>query len=187
MTSTTASSTMKGASNPLSSIALARTLWQRRCYSERCPSHLPWRGDGSTVNSETFSRPLRYSRPKAPRLDGAGTPRNGPRCMTASRPPQCTTASATDARRKATTMWSVGDGATTTMGLPEVTNYTEAVTTTVGRTVVLLLGHLALKSLARPSAAPHSLPSFDNRPTSRNTVVRPTPSCGWPITAWLVS
>ena len=37
-------------------------------------------------------------------------------------------------RREATTMWSAGDGATTTMGLPEATTRTEAVATTVGRT-----------------------------------------------------
>ena len=63
------------------------------------------------------------------------------------------TASATDARRKATTMWSAGDGATTTMGPPEATTHTEAVATTVGRTAVLLLGHLALEYLVEPSAA----------------------------------
>ena len=204
--STTASTTTKGASNPLSSIMLARTLRQRRCYSERCPSHLPRRGDGSTANSETFSRPPRYSRLKAPCLDGAGTPWKGPqrrlykierprcttasrppRCTTASGPPRCTTASATDARRKATMMWSAGDGATTMMGQPEATTHTEAVATIVGRTAALLLGHLALESSARPSAVPTSQSGFNNRPTSQSTAARPTPSCGWPITAWLVS
>ena len=104
-----------------------------------------------------------------------------------TRPPRCTTASATDARRKATTMWSAGDGATTTMGPPEATTRTEVVATTVGMARVLLLGHLALESLARPSAAPTSLPGFGNRPTSQSTAVRPTSSCGWPITTWLVS
>ena len=161
VTSTAASTTTKGTSNPLSSITLARTSWQRRCYSERCPSPLPRRGDGSMVSSETSSRLPRYSRTKAPRLDGTGTPRNGlrrrldkierPRCTTASRPPRCTTTSATDARRKVTTMWSAGDGATTTMGPPKATTRTEAVATTAGRTAVLLLGPLALKSSAKPS------------------------------------
>ena len=120
-TSTTASTTTKGASNPLSSTALARTSRQQRCYSGQCPSPLPRRGDGSMTSSKTSSRPPRYSRPKAPRLDGMRTPRNGPQCTTASGPPQCMTASVTDARRKMTTMWSACDDATTTMGPPEAT------------------------------------------------------------------
>ena len=76
------------------------------------------------------------------------------------------TASATDARRKATTMWSAGDGATTTMGPPEATTHIKAVATTVGRTAVLLLSHLALKFLAELSALLISWPGFGNRPTS---------------------
>ena len=75
----------------------------------------------------------------------------------------------------------------TTMGPPEATTRTEAVAMIVGRTVVLLLGHLVLESLAGPSTTLTSRPSFANQPTSRSTVARPTPSYGWPITAWLVS
>ena len=204
VTSTTASTTTKGASNPLSSIALARTSRQQRCYFGQCPSPLPRRGDGSTVSSETSSRPPWYNRLKVPPLDGAGAPRNYPRhrlsrierprfvqCLVGhpkpTRPPRCTTASVTDTRRMATTMWSAGDGAMTTTGLPEATTRTKAVATIVGRTAVLLLGHLALESLAGPSTALTSRPSFGNRPTSQSTAARPTLSCGWPITAWLVS
>ena len=197
VTSTTASTTTKGASNPLSSIALARTSRQRRCYSEQCPSHLPRRGDVSTANSKTFSRPPWYSRPKAPCLDGAGTPQNSPwrrldkierprctttsrppRCTIASGPPQCTTASTTDARRKTTTMWLVGDDATMMMGLLEVATRTEAAATTVGRTAALLLDRLALESSARPFAALPSLLGFGNRPTTQSIAARPTLSHG---------
>jgi hypothetical protein len=202
-TSTTASTTMKGANNPLSSIAPSRTSWPQRCYSGQCPNPLPRRDDGSTVSSET-SRPSRYSRPKFLPLDGAGAPRNYPQHRLSrierprfvpsllghrqlTRPLWCTTASVTNMRRKATMMWSTGDGATTTMGPPEATTRTEAVATTVGRTAVLLLGHLALESSARPSVMPPSWPGFGNRPTSQSIAARPTPSCGWPITAWLVS
>ena len=49
------------------------------------------------------------------------------------------------------------------------------------------LDRLAAESSARPSAALASLPGFGNRPTSQSTAARPTPSFGWPITAWLVS
>ena len=202
--STTTSTTTKGASNPLSSIALARTSRQRRCYSGQCPNPLPRRGDGPTASFETSLTQPRYSRPKVLPLDGTGASQNYPRHRLGrierprfvpsllghqrpTRPPLCTTASATDARRKATMMWSAGDGATTTMGPLEATTCTGAVATTVGRTTVLLLGHLAPESLARPSAALTSLPGFGNRPTSQSTAVRPTPSCDWPITTWLVS
>ena len=80
-------------------------------------------------------------------------------------------------------MWSAGDGATTTMGLPEATTRTEAVATIVGKTTALLLGHLVLESLAGPSAALSFRPGYANRPTSRNTVAKPTPSFGRPIIA----
>ena len=69
----------------------------------------------------------------------------------------------------------------------EATTRTEAVATIVGRTTVLPSSHLALESLARPSAAPRSPSGFGNRPTSQSTTVRPTLSFGWPINAWLVS
>ena len=191
---------MKGASNPLSSIAPARMSWQRRCYSRLCPSPLPRRGDGFAASSETSSRPPRYSRPKVSPVDGVGAPRNYPRHRIGrierprfvpsllghqlpTRPHRCTTALATDARRKATTMWSAGDGTTTMMGPPEATTRIEVAVTTMGRTVVLLLGRLALESSARPSVVPTSRPSFDNRPTSQSIAARPTLSCGWPITA----
>jgi hypothetical protein len=84
-------------------------------------------------------------------------------------------------------MWSAGDGATTTRGLPEVTIYTEVAAMIVGRTTVLLLSHLALEFLAELSALLISWPSFGNRPTSRSTAARPILNFGWPITAWLVS
>ena len=172
-TSTTASTTTKGASNPLSSIALARTSLQQRCYSGQCPSPLPWRGDGSTTSSETSSRPPRYNRPKVPPLDGMGAPRNYPRHRLGrierpqfvpsplrrrqpTGPPRCTTDSVAGARCKATTMWSADDGASRTMGPPEATTRTEAAATTVARTTVLHLGHLALESLAGPFAKPTS-------------------------------
>ena len=57
----------------------------------------------------------------------------------------------------------------TTMGPPEATTRTEAVATIVGRTVVLLLGCLALESSARPSAVLHSLPGFGNQATSQSS------------------
>ena len=85
---------------------------------------------------------------------------------------------ATDARHKVTTMWSVGDGATTTRGPPEATTHTKVAATIVARTVVLLLGHLALESLAGPSAELSFWPGFANRPTSRNTAVKPTLTFG---------
>ena len=46
------------------------------------------------------------------------------------------------------------------MGLLEPTTRTEAVATTVGRTAVLLLGHLALESLAELSVVLISRPLF---------------------------
>ena len=57
----------------------------------------------------------------------------------------------------------------------------------VGRTVAPLLNHLAPEFLAGPFVVLSFQPGFANRPTSRNTVAKPTPSFGWPITAWLVS
>ena len=160
--STTASTAMRGASNPQSSITLARMSWQRRCWSRQCPSPLPQRGDGSTVRSETSSRLLWCSKLKVSPPDGAEASWNYPRCRLGrierprfvpsllghqepTRPPWCTIASAIDARRKATTMWSADDDTTTMTGSPEATTRTEAAATTVARTAVLLLGHLALE------------------------------------------
>ena len=45
--------TTKGASNPQSSIALARMSRPRQCWSARCPSLLPRRGSGSMASSES--------------------------------------------------------------------------------------------------------------------------------------
>jgi hypothetical protein len=156
------------------------------------------------VSSGISSRSLRYSRPRVLPPDGVGVPQTFPRHRLGriGRPwfvpsplghrqsigsPSCTTATATNARRGVTVRWSAGDDATTMRGPPAATIRTEVATMTVGRTVVLLLNDLALESLAGPSAALSFWPSFANRPTSRNTAVKPTPSFGWPITAWLVS
>ena len=76
------------------------------------------------------------------------------------------TASTTDARRKATTKWSPDDGATIVRGPPGATIHTEVAVTTVGKTAVLLLSHLALGFLVEPSALLISWPDFGNRPTS---------------------
>ena len=89
-----------------------------------------------------------------------------PRCTTASRLPRFTTASTTDARRKMTTTWSKGDGATTAMGPPEATRCTKAAATIVGRTAAPLLNRLAPEFLAGPSAMLSFQPGFTNRPTS---------------------
>ena len=83
--------------------------------------------------------------------------------------------------------WSADDGATTVRGPPEATIHIGAAATIAERTAVLLLNHLALESSVEPSAMLSFQPGFASQPTSPNIAVRPTPSSGSPITAWLVS
>jgi hypothetical protein len=182
--SSTASPTMSGRGRRPLPVESARTWLQRQCSSARCRSHQPPRDGESRESSRISWRTPQSDGPRAPPLEGRGTPRN----IMSRLPDSCgkprSTPSARATRRlqprvaSATSAITATVGPTSTRGCAEATTPGAEDATTAGRIGVPRPNHSVRRLSAGPYDGRRSRPGSDPRLLSRSTRGRRDRSCG---------
>jgi hypothetical protein len=168
----------------------ARTWLQRQCFSARCRSHQPPRGDVSRGSSRISLRTSRSDGPKAPPPEGRGTPQNiAPRLPDSCGKPQSTPGARATQRlrpRVASTTSTITAtvGPTSTRGCAEVTTPGMGDATTAGRIGVPRPSHPVHRLSAAPYDRRRSRPGSEPRLLSQSTRGRRDRNCGSRTNGW---
>jgi hypothetical protein len=188
--SRTASPTMSGQGHHRLPVESARTWLQRQCFSARCRSHQPPRGGVSRESSRISWRTPRSDGPKAPPLEGRGTPRN----IVPRLPDSCGKPRSTSGARATQRLWprvaSATSTITATVGPTSTRGCAEAITpgvgdaTTAGRIGVPRPNHPVRRLSAAPYDGRRSRLGFEPRLLSQSTRGRRDRNCGSLTTGW---
>jgi hypothetical protein len=171
-------------------VGSARTWLQWQYSSAQCRSHQPPRGDVSRESSRISWRTLRSDGPKAPPLEGRGTPWNiAPRLPDSCGKPRSTLGARATQRLRprvasATSTITATVGPTSTRGCAEATTPSVGDATTAGRIGVPRPSHPVRRLSAAAYDERRSRPSSEPRLLSQSTRGRRDRNCGSRTTGW---